>query len=1367
MDFKWPQDISKSSEATQGRNGDRPEGLTTPRSEYQSKLRDYMAIYDPELDRAKPKTGNQVIYRFNGEVKPGEIPIHPSDPRTSVLGYGKQTSKGRQKWVATLLPVQFEFDENSKGPAPPTSVLISHLSPLTTEAQIVTYFSVYGEVEKVEIEKSPVTGGSLGLATVTFTGPTREASHAAARSAVEKGNGRKIGAGSYVNVEFDPDGSKLKAAAAELGASFAKNGAQQHKKLNGEKQDSAMSRSFAAGGEGRPSINHEDGEVFDDEAPRRSRHSSPSAYPPSRRPHDFNRDSHDRYPEDEPRFRDDRYRGQSYLPPSHYPPAYDSMRHPSYPRWRHRSPSVSSVESRYRSRSRSRSRSLGRDYADRMRGMHMWDRERSRERDRDRHWEWERERERERERDRGGDPRMREYRRISDDRRARERRPHSPEPQPCLIISRHSLPFKKGVLEELRKVFYAFECSDICHDSEDWFITFTSQSAAKKAFGATNKQNLMEYIMDINFSSNTDLHSDRPASKLPDNVKSPNSAHPELAGSANGWSKPSTPLQVNEKDESWKKEHASGEELVRHAKEMLLQELADVFMKDIKTRIVSPSIYDFLNPKLRPRKGADDDIGRDSGDVKIKSEPSTSDINMIQAKPNGHDTTNEHQSPSDYEKPIKSRTLTESHRPLSKGKDLLASIEGLAALPNLSKLPRFKKRNTDNSASARKQNGHKHSWRRSPVRSRSPSRRRYSDSGSDTEIHERGRQRRPIYSRDSSMESSRSRRDSSHDGDYSQRRSRDTSHSESRDRSRRTDSGKVDRYPQHSDEDDAYHSSVSIDSFNHTRSPSPYSRDLKDRRNRSPKKVKKEHRRLRDYLSDVDDQSDDHYDFLRKLNKQDNGDGDVEPDDTDFIVDDDGVMDIDMDGSVGKDATSKSKKSNRKSAKSRSKRKGSVSSDDGEPDRKKSKAASAKKRRMSLQQSGFADNEDRAMELDIEQTMAELFDSESEYEEKVPRPKHNKAARKPKGTSKNLGNGIRKKKKVEEDDGMDGSHTLLATDSPVKNEAIVPFVVKTEQHMVQETSEEEISGDDDYSDADTIATDEFSDLESGVATSDMVTGVEDWHPLKQVYDDEDSKFMQLAMQGYQNFDETGPAETTHVIRSSASDVTEDTVDQEPPAHKSGSARTEGYYPISEAAKSRYLPRNRRVFDNNSLLAASKVTSRMNRVNNRKLLVGMDLHKKATATDSDILKFNQLKSRKKQLRFAKSPIHDWGLFAQERIDANDMVIEYVGEVIRQKVADHREKAYERCGIGSSYLFRVDDDTVIDATKKGSVARFINHCCSPNCSAKIITVDKQKKIVIYANRDIELGEEITYDYKFPIEAEKIPCLCGSKYCKGTLN
>lgn len=115
------------------------------------------------------------------------------------------------------------------------------------------------------------------------------------------------------------------------------------------------------------------------------------------------------------------------------------------------------------------------------------------------------------------------------------------------------------------------------------------------------------------------------------------------------------------------------------------------------------------------------------------------------------------------------------------------------------------------------------------------------------------------------------------------------------------------------------------------------------------------------------------------------------------------------------------------------------------------------------------------------------------------------------------------------------------------------------------------------------------------------------------------------------------------------------------------------------------------------------SSRSNRLNQRRV---------NKSTDLDILKFNQLKSRKKHLIFQKSPIHNWGLYTQERIDVNDMVVEYVGEIISQKVAEEREKKYEQCGIGASYLFRIDDDTVVDATKKGSIARFINHCCMVN-------------------------------------------------------
>jgi len=57
--------------------------------------------------------------------------------------------------------------------------------------------------------------------------------------------------------------------------------------------------------------------------------------------------------------------------------------------------------------------------------------------------------------------------------------------------------------------------------------------------------------------------------------------------------------------------------------------------------------------------------------------------------------------------------------------------------------------------------------------------------------------------------------------------------------------------------------------------------------------------------------------------------------------------------------------------------------------------------------------------------------------------------------------------------------------------------------------------------------------------------------------------------------------------------------------------------------------------------------------------------------------------------------------------------------------------------------------------------------PNCYAKVIQIDGQKKIVIYSKQPIGVNEEITYDYKFPLEDNKIPCLCGTHCCRGTLN
>ena len=74
----------------------------------------------------------------------------------------------------------------------------------------------------------------------------------------------------------------------------------------------------------------------------------------------------------------------------------------------------------------------------------------------------------------------------------------------------------------------------------------------------------------------------------------------------------------------------------------------------------------------------------------------------------------------------------------------------------------------------------------------------------------------------------------------------------------------------------------------------------------------------------------------------------------------------------------------------------------------------------------------------------------------------------------------------------------------------------------------------------------------------------------------------------------------------------------------------------------------------------------------------------------------------------SAIHGRGLFCKREIQGGEMVIEYAGELIRAMLTDKREKYYDSRGIGC-YMFKIDDDTVVDATMKGNAARFINHSC----------------------------------------------------------
>lgn len=76
---------------------------------------------------------------------------------------------------------------------------------------------------------------------------------------------------------------------------------------------------------------------------------------------------------------------------------------------------------------------------------------------------------------------------------------------------------------------------------------------------------------------------------------------------------------------------------------------------------------------------------------------------------------------------------------------------------------------------------------------------------------------------------------------------------------------------------------------------------------------------------------------------------------------------------------------------------------------------------------------------------------------------------------------------------------------------------------------------------------------------------------------------------------------------------------------------------------------------------------------------------------------------------------------------------------------------------------DQNMVIDATTRGSIARFVNHSCNPNCRMEKWTVGGQPRMALFAgDRGIMTGEELTYDYNFdPYSLKNVQeCRCGEE-------
>jgi uncharacterized protein len=131
----------------------------------------------------------------------------------------------------------------------------------------------------------------------------------------------------------------------------------------------------------------------------------------------------------------------------------------------------------------------------------------------------------------------------------------------------------------------------------------------------------------------------------------------------------------------------------------------------------------------------------------------------------------------------------------------------------------------------------------------------------------------------------------------------------------------------------------------------------------------------------------------------------------------------------------------------------------------------------------------------------------------------------------------------------------------------------------------------------------------------------------------------------------------------------------------------------------------------------------------------------------------------KLSVKPSGIHRHGLYAEEFIPKRRKVIEYTGERINRR--ETRRRSDEQASM--IYLFTLDNYWTLDGSVGGSGAEYINHSCDPN----IRTVITKGHILYMASRDIQIGEELTVDYHFSKDIEKIPCKCGSPKCRGTIN
>ncbi|VVB06315.1 unnamed protein product [Arabis nemorensis] len=147
---------------------------------------------------------------------------------------------------------------------------------------------------------------------------------------------------------------------------------------------------------------------------------------------------------------------------------------------------------------------------------------------------------------------------------------------------------------------------------------------------------------------------------------------------------------------------------------------------------------------------------------------------------------------------------------------------------------------------------------------------------------------------------------------------------------------------------------------------------------------------------------------------------------------------------------------------------------------------------------------------------------------------------------------------------------------------------------------------------------------------------------------------------------------------------------------------------------------------------------------------------------------------KKMKLVQTEKCGYGIVADEDIESGEFIVEYVGEVIDEKICEERLWKLKHKVETNFYLCQINWNMVIDATHKGNKSRYINHSCNPNTEMQKWIIDGETRIGIFATRYINKGEHLTYDYqcetkkysRFVQYGADQDCFCGEVGCRRKL-